>query len=379
MSDGILYEPRSFWSIGTFGSTQGLTDPSIIDLPRQHFYNGERWPVQINRVAVAGINYTFINPPVAVDANYQAGAGAINAIRIKVQAPQRYHYGTKRSFELDAVGPLATWTPSAKLNTIVVEGDTISYTPSSLWGQCALKFDNPLYIPRTTAIEWDISSYTPWASGTKSPVPMPAAAVPTCYQLYEEPGGLFSGDARSRAFRMRAYDQPTFLRDERWPFLRDIFSPVVPGQPLATSDWWHPDGRFNVRIFDQQEATRAGSTSLTGMRTMIDQVNYDAFIVEEGLAPLANRACPLSMRVGTRVRLANSGSNTWWWRPGAPLCLVFDHITPASVYQLHEPITIGPGDTLDVQMEFPAQSPLGKFGQRFQFGISFNGFAAIQG
>jgi hypothetical protein len=379
VSDGLLYEPRSFWSIGTFGSTEGQTDPSIIQLNRQHFYNGERWPVQINRITTAGINYTFVNPPVGLPANYQAGSVTTNAVRVRITAPQRYHYGPKRSFELAAMGPLATWTPAPGLSSVVIEGDPITFNPSSLWGQCALKFDNPLYIPRTSALEWDISSYTPWASGGKTPVPQPAATIPTCHQLYEEPGGLFAGDARTRSFKMRAFNGTTPLQDERWPFMRGRFQPFVAGQPNETADWWHPDGRFNVRQFDLQEATRAGSTSISGMRTFIDQIAYDAFMVEEGLAPAANRACPLSMRVGTRVRLANAGSNTWWWRPGAPLCLVFDSITPANVYQLHEPITIGPGDTLDVQMEFPPASPGGLFTDRLQFGISFNGFAAIEG
>jgi hypothetical protein len=378
MSDGLLYEPRSFWSIGTFGSTEDLTTSSTINLNRQHFYNGERWPVQINRIVTAGINYTFVNPP-GPNPVFLNGSAAVNKVRVRVTAPQRYHYSTRRSFELDAVGPLPRWTPAPKSTNIIVEGSPVTFKPSSLWGECALKFDNPLYIPRTAALEWDISAYTPWASGGGTPVPQPLNSVPVCHQLYEEPGGLFVGDARTRSFRMRAYNQPTSVQQEGWPFLRDMFQPVVAAQPLETPDWWHPDGRFNVRLFDQQEATRAGSTSITAMRTMIDQTLYDAFIVQEGLASSVPRACPLSMRVGTRVRLANAGSNTWWWRPGAPLCLVFDQITPASVYQLHEPITIGPGDTLDVQMEFPPSSPAGLFTPQFQFGISFNGFAAIEG
>jgi hypothetical protein len=378
MSDGLLYEPRSFWSIGTFHAEDYTAGRRSVRLPRNHFFNGERWPIQINRFVTAAINYTFVNPPAGAS-SFLMGSGVVNRVRVNINAPQRYHYSTRVPFDMACVGPEATYTPGAKPATVPAgEGDT-TFQPSSLWGQCALKFDNPLYIPRTSALEWDISAYTPWASGTVTPTPAPLATVPVCYQLYEEPGGLFSGDARTRSFRMHAYNQPIVDSDERWPFLRDPFQPVIAGQPLETPDWWHPDGRFNVRLFDQQEATRAGSTSITGMRTMIDQIQYDAFLVEEGVSALAQRSCPLSMRVGTRVRLANAGSQTWWWRPGAPLCLVFDHITPANVYTLEKPITIGPGDTLDVEMVFPEITPLAKSASQIQVGISFNGFAAIEG
>lgn len=378
MSDGLLYEPRSFWSIGTFHTADYVAGRRSVRLPRNHFFNGERWPIQINRFVTAAINYTFVNPPAGAS-SFLMGSGVVNRVRVNINAPQRYHYSTRVPFDMACVGPEATYMPGAKPTVVPAGEGGTTFQPSSLWGQCALKFDNPLYIPRTAALEWDISAYTAWASGTQSPTPAPAATVPTCYQLYEEPGGLFSGDARTRSFRMRAYNQPIVDSDERWPFLRDPFQPVVPGQPLETPDWWHPDGRFNVRLFDQQEATRAGSTSITGLRTMIDQIQYDAFLIGEGVSALAQRACPLSMRVGTRVRLANAGSQTWWWRPGAPLCLVFDQITPANVYTLEKPITIGPGDTLDVEMVFPDVTPDEQFASQIQVGISFNGFAAIEG
>ena len=88
------------------------------------------------------------------------------------------------------------------------------------------------------------------------------------------------------------------------------------------------------------------------------------------------------LELGTRIRTTNGGSKEWWWREGAPLCLVFDTVTPATVYKMPYPITLGPGDTLDVELVVPPL-PAGAVGgtalqHQVNTGISFNGWAAIE-
>jgi hypothetical protein len=58
-----------------------------------------------------------------------------------------------------------------------------------------------------------------------------------------------------------------------------------------------------------------------------------------------------------------------------------DSITHAGVYKLPCPITLGPGDTLDVEMSLPAIDVSAQIENDvpFQYGIALNGFAAIEG
>lgn len=348
MSEGILYEPRSFWSIQT--QTPSITEVERVLLPKRHFFNGERWPIQINRLAVLGVNYSFVE---ATAAPNQASS-VINRVRIAIAAPQRYHLNSKR-FALTAdISPRPTWMPQVGL----VGADE----PSSLWGQSMLKFDRPVRIPRMGSIEWSLSAMTNNVNASTNPV---------ATMLYQEAGGsIWPGQARTFEATLRALQGP-FIQpnsEERWPFVDT--EGILGSLGFNTRNWWPPETHFNAQIFDRQESTRDGSTELTDMRVFIDQREYDEEIF--------NTAKPnaVSTKIGSRVRTTNGGSNTWWWRPGAPLALTFDHITPANVYWLKDPITLGPGDQLDVELEFP-QVPSTE--NDMQVGVSLNGFAAIEG
>jgi hypothetical protein len=113
----------------------------------------------------------------------------------------------------------------------------------------------------------------------------------------------------------------------------------------------------------------------TDLRCFIDQRLYDQRLCAQFGA--ASRPSPLALRTGTRIRTTGTGSQNYWWRPGAPLALVFDHITPALVMRLSDPITLPPQDQLDVEMEFPGVP--GSADTNFHVGVSFNGFATIEG
>ena len=117
------------------------------------------------------------------------------------------------------------------------------------------------------------------------------------------------------------------------------------------------------------------------MTSTIDQIAFD-----EELAPAfpASVIAPVSTRIGSRVRLVGGPVNDYWWRPGAPMALTFDTTTPAAVYWLDEPITLMPGDALDVIAEvrtdsFASEDINAAYAAMYQFGISFNGFTAING
>ena len=395
MTDGVLYEPRSFWSIANVAADDD--NLQTVRLDRRHFYNGERWPITLKRLTLMGINYSVFETPQVGDIDPALGANeaasVINRVRVSLSSNLRYHFNAKQTLIASGISPQPRWMPQTGL----INAGEGPYLPSSLYGQCFLNFDKPLFIPRNGTIQWDLSAYSPWNTQVDQGNAQNNNA--TAWMLYQETGGLWPGSARSRQVQLQAYTGG-FQADpeEKWPFPPDSFGagPVGPAVS-ATNDWWAPLSKFPAggaanrdftgapgtagplqHSFAGQESTRAGSTELVGMRTFIEQMTYDVQF-SQNMFPVGavSRSAPLSMRVGTRVRSINAGSNTWWWRPGAPLALVFDSLTPACVYEFPEPFTLGPGDQLDVSLQLPPN--VVDFTTTFHIGVAVNGFASIEG
>jgi hypothetical protein len=360
---GMLYEPRSLWSVQ---SVDLSASPSEVRFNREHFYNGTKYPITIKRMAVMGLNYIYARVRNADQTPWQSAAiGA--RVAISVSAPFRKYFGRNPTI-LNANCPEPTWGPGPR--------DTKS---SSLWGQTMLSFDHPLYLPRRGAIEWDISTFSSYLREDDESLPLPEAVI---YQLYQETGGLFAGACRSRSFRTtelsaNGHDTPNL--EEGWPYPFDVFHSAVNYGQLTPTTFWPPQGSFTAKEFKAQESTEDGSTCFTDIRTMIDQIDVDADVLELP-PPAVARVAPLSMRMGTRIRTSSGGSGDWWWREGAPLALVMDTITPATVFKLPYPITLAPKDTLEVILNVPGKATLPSDATlRANVGISFNGFAAIEG
>lgn len=379
MPEGLIYEPRSFWSIARVASSG---EEQQVRLDKRHFFNGSRWPIQIRRMALMAVNYVLADDPVTVSPTVlEATSQIVQKTRVSVGVPQRYHLNTKRSI-LDVVGAQPTGQPP----TLPVDlGSGDFFTPSSLYGVSMLKLDQPMIIPRTGTFEWGLSAHTPWHGVNKG---VDEDALTRAWLLYQETGGLFGGSARARPVELAAFTGNNVPTIEGWPYGPDDFGVGIPAAPaLASANWWPPQSFFPAAggapdangqrntSFGAQESTRAGSTEITDLRCFIDQLDYDEGMDNDG-GFVDLRPSQLAMRTGCRIRSVNSGSKTWWWRPGAPLGLVFDYLTPANVYHLPEEITLGPGEQLDVEMVFP---PHIDDPTNFQIGIAFNGYAAIQG
>lgn len=374
---GFVYEPRSFWDIV---SEPLEANAQHFRFNREFFRNGQRWPITLTRAALLGVGYTFQiqpnNPGFAF--RYQSIGSALSAAQITISSPFRQHYG-KNARVLSGARPSARWQPLPADQATPV--GTVS--PSSMWGQCNLDFDRPLYLPRGGYIEWALSAIVAPGETQLTPVHV--------HMLYQEEGGLFVGSARSFTFDARrkastdTYPQPPATRapipQQRWPFPPDAFVPLYEG-PADTADFWQGDGDFNAKEFIRQEATRAGSTKMLGMRTVIDQIAYDQAILATlpfpaDFFPIA----PISTRIGTRVKTTSGGSDTKWWRDGAPLALVFDSVTPAAVFQFERPITLQPGDSLEVELVLPGvpNLPQDEYDRLMTVGLALNGYAAIEG
>lgn len=377
--DGLIYEPRSFWSVATGALT---SKAQLVQVDRNHFMNGERWPVTIDRIALGGVNYLLRES--AAGGNAPSAATIINRIGIRFSVPQRYHVNVGRPIMIGSIPMKSTGQHATPIDTLY----GAPFTPSSQYGQCHLTFKKPLLIPKNAQIEWDLSAHTPAAIGTG---PGANERVPSyCEMAYVELGGLTGSSMRARTVQLAAYLGDLTPTIEGWPYPPDVVAAgggaIAPA--LTSKNWWPPTSRFpagggspdwlNQRntTFSAQEATRSGSTELVGLRTTIPQVELDInFNTDVGIVEPCS---PLSMRTGCRMRTVNGGSSGhWWWRPGAPLALVFDTITPANVIPLQEPITLGPGEQLNVELEVPGIDTE-TFTSNYSIGVAFNGYATIE-
>lgn len=369
--DGAIYEPRSFWSIANVASTSAA---QRVGVDKRHFMNGERWPITINRLALAAINYTLRGPGGAT--HLYESSEILNRIAVRFSVPQRYHVNPTRLANLNGLPARSS-------------GQHPTVGAASLYGQCHLDFDKSLMLPKDGSIEWDLSAHTAGVpAGGQTP---PVENTPTyCEMAYVETGGLMGGDYRARTVQLGVYIGDMVPGIEDWPYSPDGFGGGLGAPPaLISRNWWPPTSRFPAgggapdwlgqrnTTFNAQEATRSGSTEITGLRTVIEQRAYDAHVLSV-LNPLTGPVAPLSMRTGCRIRCTNGGSaGHYWWRPGAPLCLVLDTITPASVVMLQEPVTLGPGEQLDIELEVPAE--ITNQHTTYRIGVAFNGYAEIEG
>jgi hypothetical protein len=403
---GVWYEPRSLWCVKNINMQEYLAQvpfPFVgpvldVPLPRNCFRNGSKYPVMINRFAVSGVGYPFARPdapamqgvpffediiPGAAALN---GTAMINTLRFTISSPYRRSFSQSMDLTV-GYAPRPTGEPSANRSS------------SGLFGATTLRFDKPLVLPKNSQIEWDVSSlqgleFVPDINnlGTLvNPTPLPTEDMRAVLS-YLEQGGLFAGNARSRDMLIRT-NLSGFTPVpgvDGWPWALPPFFAALGGGPQIP--FWDPQARFDTQSFREQNATRAGSTHIYGMSAAIDQIDYDDAVTDPAAFPLAQPA-PVSTRLGTRVRIKGGPTSDWWWTPGAPMALVMDTSTPAMVYWLDEPITLMPGDTLDVHAGVPTgsllpvdlENPLGFPGlfqqsaPSYQFGISFNGFTAING
>jgi len=390
------YQPKSLWSIGYFRQAQGDTSRLRLTYSRNMLRNGTRWPCTLLRLAISPINYPIIN---GVAFNQQASEpgteGAFSAqvladVTIRINSPYRRGF-SRQEINTSAYPALNTGQPKG-------EGGQ-----SSLWGISYLKFDIPTYIGKNTSCAVRMAGYTPFTIRRQILDPLPVlnsllAPPARAFAAYYERGGLFSGGQRLQAIRLNGANEPpgASVDNENRP-QPDFFTgvpfglPGMYGNPAGSLPVinFPPESSFSARSFTSQGMTSSGSSEMYGASVMIDQREYDDFLLDqmaaEGYALTDNnfQLAPLSMRIGSEASTSDGVSNNEWWTPGAPLCLTYDTITPALVYELPQPITLGPGEGLQVEASCPhyRDNLSGTSTQTCagQVGISFNGYSKIEG
>jgi hypothetical protein len=380
---GLLYEPRAFWSVHQVNTADN--PGGRIVLPREHFLNGEPYPINLTHLTFAPINYTFREfengAPVDAATYHNCMAGGLRS-DILIGAPQRQSYARQ-------VLRIPSWTARPRWEPQI--SGTATPWASSLWNTTRWDFDHSMIIPEQGSMEFQLSCITPPTGVFDPPVANPEFSV----GIYEgPPPGKAAPGALLMPGNMRIGQQKTMryagtvVRPP--PFEGDGFgiAPIVatPGKPGVATQLWPTDQQLSAREYDAQNATQAGSTPVTGFGVHIDQIDYDDTVINTNLigalgAPAGQPITPLSLRTGVRARMHNGGTGNWWWRPWAPLALVSPSMTPAQVYKFPVAITLGPGDNLEIELQTPGPVNIegNDIDPLYQVGIGMCGYAAIEG
>lgn len=381
--DGIYYEPRALWGLFTGDITTG----KLTQLGENNFRNGGKYPVTIKRMVLSTVNQIFD----VADSNEDVttapppASTLLSRLHQNIRMPFRQNY-TRNPTRMATFCPKPTGQPSTR-----VWNGTKFTGPGPLFDQVRLDFDHPVYLPRTGSIHCQLSSLDDWSQLAVGNILGDAGITDINASVaYLEAGGLFAGSARVKdvpvQVRAAAAARATDPSSEGWPYPLPIGGAASNvGFPVVDNGvaFFAPENTFSATEFDRLEATRSGSTKILGVSMSFKGLAYANALLS---APFAGDGVlsSLSQRIGCAITTTNGGSGEAWWRPGAPCSLVLDSITPALVYDLVEPITLGPGDALAVEalVSTDGFTPVDVEGDpedQGTIGISFNGYAAIEG
>lgn len=394
---GIWYAPRSLWTAGVLDVAGGLAPvPSSyetveVQLDRSKLRNPGRHPIQINRLALSIIGNPFaqsteVDMPQGA-AGYHNTMSALNDIRARVSVPFRQYYARNMP-TVSSISPQPVGQPPVQRNGAGFEN------ASSLWGLSHLMFDRPLYIGKQTGLEWGLSSAMAlrWPGGPDINIPdVPDALLPVTMSWLEE-GGLFAGSARSRRVDLRFDSSLGRLRLAAALTREDKQKLVDSGQPIPLPGgfvapayvgaqdipFWDPASSYPPNMFKRQSPVRSGAAKILGMTMAIDQITLDDIAT---VSMTQTKMAQYSSMLGMRNRLSGGVDSTWWARQGIPTNLFMDTITNAAVYELDVPLTLVPGDSVNITIQVPGEAfaSAGVAAGRYNIGVALNGFAAIEG
>jgi len=368
--DDIICEPRALWSVERIqadatqsGVAARLLEPGRFLLDKRHWYNGSKYPLVLTHLLYAGINYTLREPSGA--AGFHDGASWINRAEVLVSAPYRQHF-SRQDHAIVAFAPEAAEGPGMRY---------AEATPhiSSLFGINRWSFDfedGDFWLPAGGSIQMDFS-------GAGMPNIVGITGTSTSSFLFDEEweGG---GWVRRNA-RLSERDTHNAARaDDVYPAGRQPFPVDTLGQangPLVP--FWQGRAPFLPDAYRLQEANRGAKRNrVSGFAVAMDQIDHDEELEAQGFTTPAS---PLSMRVATRARTTGGGTQRWWWREGAPLCLVCPTLTPAAVHRFDRPVVLGKGDSLAIEVRVPDRPASQEAAASYTFGVSALGYAIIEG
>lgn len=359
---GLMFEPRAFWDVKRVAAT--AEQQTVLFDTRDAFMNGSRYPIEITEFALAPINY--LAAANLAGTGRASGQAVFNAAEAVLAVRQRQNYSR---FPIRLPGYSATPSQEPGMAYYFPQSNNLK-NASGLLGISHKRFDRSLVLPQYGSVEIQLSTY----SGA-SPA-LASVAPPKFSVAWFEAGGLLEGSSRILTQRP--------LRDAASPESA-LYGQVIPFNGefpslLATNATFPPEHLFTTKAFRAQSPTVQGAQRFTGVTVQIDQFDYDA-IFSGGGAPSVNAPMtPLSLRTGCRIRTTSGGTKMDWWRLGAPIGLVLNTISAALTYRLPRPITLEPGDQMEVELTVPPNTAgVEQQPDTYSIGVALNGYAVIQG
>jgi hypothetical protein len=359
---GLIFEPRALWDVQRVVST--AEEQTVLFDTREAFMNGSRYPIEITEISLAPINYLAAADLAGAGRN--SGQAAFNAAEMVLAVRQRQNY-SRFPIRLPGYSAMPSQEPSTRFVNLA---STDLRNSSGLLGVSHKRFDRPLVLPQYGAVEIALSTYIGAAPALATTAP------PTFSVAWFESGGLLEGSSRTLTRKP--------LRDAASPESA-LYGQVIPFNGeipslLATNATFPPEHLFTTKEFRAQSPTAQGGQRFTGVTVQIDQIDYDAIFSGGGVPPVDAPMTPLSLRTGCRVRTTDGGTKMDWWRPGAPIGLVLNTISAALTYRLPRPLTLEPGDQMEVELTVPPNTAgEGQQADTYSIGVALNGYAAIQG
>lgn len=374
----FTHEPRALWTVvrQQAAATEATKNTALVRVNKDHFRNTSRYPMVLTHQLVCAINYLYrqyVATPVNDITDVQNSMAIQNLVEVYISAPYSLHY-TQR------LGPISL-NPAEPRAMPSMRYSLASPFASSPFGISRWTFDKPLVLPSKVGVDFDLSGM---ACPAQFAVTVPNTRMTIAFD--EASSGIFGGNNRMT-------EQPGVptvgsgvsllwgRQQSNLPFGADQFGFTAAPQSF-TDQLWPPQLSFQANRYNRQNTNRGQSHNfLTGFGVLLDQINADVTLNGTAAPTGGNQVAPLSTRIACRARTRNGGSGEWWWRPGAPLALVTPTITPAIVQKLAEPITLNPGEELEVEMQFPVGPTISDTDYRptYTIGMSFTGYAVIEG
>ena len=366
-----IYEPRAFWDVLR---ADAIATSQSLQMNRNHFYNGTRWPITITKLGIAPVQYGYSTGAISGSFSRSVESLVAQGLSLQLAARQRYDFNNNAM----ASGNITT-KPTALPSGDLVAGGGVGdlVRQSSKYGAVHCKFDRTLSVPAKGAVEFtpSVLIYPAGTPGVDYPFPKFGVA-------FHEFGGqlAFGGQARvkQQATLEAGSDLPGSSVYNDW-IPRTPINGYVPASPAGASGQPFPPGHvFTAKEFVTQDASvRPGQPSFyDGITVMIDQLDMDDFMATntQGSASIAN----LANFVGVRARMTEGGTKEEWWRPGMPLSLCCHDQTPALIHELPVPFTMEPGEQLEVFVNIPAAADL-EVAETYSVAVAVLGFATIEG
>lgn len=367
-----VHEPRVLWSSVEYSTLETTTrrPRTRVVFRERDFLNGEHYPITLRHLLIdAPALFDTFTPFVPGPYTRQSRAAWLANVELSFRVRGVSNF-SRFNISPRGVGEVPTDEPRGNGGALGVQ------TSARLFNAYRWTFTKPMNLPSDAVVDFELGGLLA-IDGTQN---LPVDYFPTAtLALHQKGGGFANGSARTQRVPLIPTDQ------QRLDFPVDAYSIAnnYLGGPAGIPAF-PPQSRFNARVFQSQNPNGAGSASvMKGFSVAIDQQLWDAeaalaaSVIGQGAIGSVGAILPARARVAR----GNGGSGAYWWRDGAPLSLVCPTMTTAHVYPLPAPITLEPGQALEVVATMPQPTifeaePLDT---RYALAVSFAGEARIYG